>query len=507
MPTATLVPTATPLPTATPFGLIGLANGISLQAAVADAGTVGEAILGGTSEAPASVNFVAPPGIGVSAVVEARDPATITEAVPALKAASESGAVQVRRSIQVNLYDNTSGRKLVEHDEPVVIRMNFDASDFEAAGSDPDRLGIVVVRATADATPICPAGAFLMPAKYDGDARTLTIGTRCTSAFSVVVLSDGASDVDYEIQGGRFFTQASGFGGRGGVGYAVIDDGQASFAAEFSRRGGLKGLGYPSSRRFTRDGFPVQVFQKFILQWRADRNEAVVVNVFDELHARGYDTYLNDVHGVPPPFDMQVDEDLSYQEVLRLHVGNILNGRDLAGTAVPGIDPQAMLSIQKYIFKDDDWLNQYGLPVSVARFPSSIVVRMQRAAFQYWLEDLPWASAGQITVVLGGDLAKQAGLYRNEDVSPELPQAYQRVKPVAATPSPENSPTPTPGVKAGAMPTPAGAVVKPAVEEDASGPTSFLAPIWNTVVDAVRTMLPDWLLGPLRASSGSARGA
>ncbi|NDF39449.1 MAG: hypothetical protein EB140_11060, partial [Proteobacteria bacterium] len=68
-------------------------------------------------------------------------------------------------------------------------------------------------------------------------------------------------------------------------------------------------------------------------------------------------------------------------------------------------------------------------------------------------------------------------------------------------------PTPTPGVKAGAMPTPAGAVVKPAVEEDASGPTSFLAPIWNTVVDAVRTMLPDWLLGPLRASSGSARGA
>ena len=507
VPTATLVPTATPLPTATPFGLMGLANGISLQAAVADAGTVGEATLGGTSDAPASVNFVAPPGVGVSAVVEARDPAVIADAVPALKAANESGAVQVRRSIQVNLYDNTSGRKLVEHDEPVVIRMNFDASDFEAAGSDPDRLGIVVVRPTADATPICPAGAFLLPAKYDGDARTLTISTRCTSAFSVVVLSDGLSDVDYEIQGGRFFTQASGFGGRGGVGYALIDDGQASFAAEFVRRGDLKGLGYPSSRRFTRDGFPVQVFQKFILQWRADRNEAVVVNVFDELHARGYDTYLNDVHGVPPPFDMQVDEDLSYQEVLRLHVGNILNGRDLAGTAISGIDPQAMLSIQKYIFKDDDWLNQYGLPVSVARFPSSIVVRMQRAAFQYWLEDLPWASAGQITVVLGGDLAKQAGLYRNEDVSPELPQAYQRVKPVAATPTPENSPTPTPGVQAGAMPTPAAAEVKPAVEEDTSEPTSFLAPIWNAVVETVRTILPDWLLGPLRAGLGSSQPA
>ena len=507
VPTATLVPTATPLPTATPFGLMGLANGISLQAAVADAGTVGEATLGGTSDAPASVNFVAPPGVGVSAVVEARDPAVIADAVPALKAANESGAVQVRRSIQVNLYDNTSGRKLVEHDEPVVIRMNFDASDFEAAGSDPDRLGIVVVRPTADATPICPAGAFLLPAKYDGDARTLTISTKCTSYFSVVVLSDAPPDIDYEIQGGRFFTQASGFGGRGGVGYALIDDGQASFAAEFVRRGDLKGLGYPSSRRFTRDGFPVQVFQKFILQWRADRNEAVVVNVFDELHARGYDTYLNDVHEVPPPFDMQVDEDLSYQEVLRLHVGNILNGRDLAGTAISGIDPQAMLSIQKYIFKDDDWLNQYGLPVSVARFPSSIVVRMQRAAFQYWLEDLPWASAGQITVVLGGDLAKQAGLYRNEDVSPELPQAYQRVKPVAATPTPENSPTPTPGVQAGAMPTPAAAEVKPAVEEDTSEPTSFLAPIWNAVVETVRTILPDWLLGPLRAGLGSSQPA
>ncbi len=502
VPTATPIPTATPLPTATPFGLIGLANGVSLQAAVANAGTVGEATLGGASEAPSSVNFVAPPGVGVSAVVEARDPVVITDAVPALKAASEAGAVQLRRSIQVNLYDNTSGRKLVEHDEPVVIRMNFDASDFETAGSDPDRLGIVVVRPTAEATPICPAGAFLLPARFDGDARTLTISTKCTSAFSVVVLSDAPSDADYEVQGGRFFTQASGFGGRGGVGYAVIDDGQASFASEFARRGGVKGLGYPSSRRFIRDGFPVQVFQRFVLQWRADRNEAVVVNVFDELHAKGYDTYLNDVHYVPPPFGMQVDQDLSYQEVLRLHVGNILNGRDLAGTAIPDIDPQAMLAIQKYIFSDDDWLNQYGLPVSVARFPSSIVVRMQRAAFQYSLEDLPWASAGQISVVLGGDLAKQAGLYRNEEVSPELPQAYQRVKPVTS-PTPEISPTPTPGVRTVVTPTPAVVDVKPVGEEDASEPTSLLAPIWNAVMGTVRNILPDWLLGPLRAGVGS----
>jgi hypothetical protein len=49
------------------------------------------------------------------------------------------------------------------------------------------------------------------------------------------------------------------------------------------------------------------------------------------------------------------------------------------------------------------------------------------------------------------------------------------------------------------MPTPAAEEVKPAVEEDASEPTSFLAPIWNAVVDAVRNILPDWLLGPLRA--------
>jgi hypothetical protein len=53
------------------------------------------------------------------------------------------------------------------------------------------------------------------------------------------------------------------------------------------------------------------------------------------------------------------------------------------------------------------------------------------------------------------------------------------------------------------MPTPAGAVVKPAVEEDASEPTSFLAPIWNAVVETVRNILPDWLLGPLRAGLGS----
>jgi hypothetical protein len=30
--------------------------------------------------------------------------------------------------------------------------------------------------------------------------------------------------------------------------------------------------------------------------------------------------------------------------------------------------------------------------------------------FQEWKEDVPWAKAGQVTVALGGDIAKEAGI-------------------------------------------------------------------------------------------------
>ena len=485
LPTETAIPTITPIPTATPYGLVGQANGITLQAAVAPAGQVGEAALGPSPQSQSAVNFVAPSGIGVAAVVEARDPKTVTSTNPSLVEAARPLAedqpanVELRRSIQVNLYDNVSGRKLVEHQDPVIVRLAFDPADFDTAGSDPDRMGIVVIRTPEEATPACPAGVFVLPARFDGDSKTLTISTLCTSVFSLAVLSEGRAEQDFQIQGGRFYTQANGFGGRGAVGYAVIDDGQSSFQTEFTRRGAVKALGYPASRRFARDGFQTQVFQRYVLQWRPDRNEALFVNVFDDLHERGYDPILENRYNIPPPFDIGPDDGLSFQEVVRLHVGNIMTGRDLAGNDIPDLDPGVMRALANYIFSDDDWMSHYGLPVSVARLPNSVVLRMQRAAFQFWLEDVPFAKAGQVTTMLGGDIAKAVGLYRNEEVAPELSEAYLRVAGPGAT-------VPATG---------------PSARSLTDTVASVVAPAWDAVVQGVRRLLPNWALAPTRAGA------
>ena len=36
-------------------------------------------------------------------------------------------------------------------------------------------------------------------------------------------------------------------------------------------------------------------------------------------------------------------------------------------------------------------------------------LRTQRAVFQEWKEDVPWASAGEVTVALGGSIAQETG--------------------------------------------------------------------------------------------------
>ncbi|MBM4437650.1 MAG: hypothetical protein FJ029_10560 [Actinobacteria bacterium] len=50
-----------------------------------------------------------------------------------------------------------------------------------------------------------------------------------------------------------------------------------------------------------------------------------------------------------------------------------------------------------------------------------IVVRGQLAGFQLWTTDVPWVRAGQITQVLAGDRAKEAGLVPAAAQTPAYP--------------------------------------------------------------------------------------
>jgi hypothetical protein len=52
-----------------------------------------------------------------------------------------------------------------------------------------------------------------------------------------------------------------------------------------------------------------------------------------------------------------------------------------------------------------------GLPTSeVQDMGNHYALRAQRVVFQEWKQDVPWARAGQVTVALGGDIAKEVGL-------------------------------------------------------------------------------------------------
>src|SRR5205823_9456238 len=64
-----------------------------------------------------------------------------------------------------------------------------------------------------------------------------------------------------------------------------------------------------------------------------------------------------------------------------------------------------------YFSAHGDPLLTYGLPVSdVVDMGNHYALRTQRAVFQEWKEAVPWARPGQVTIALGGDIAKEAGI-------------------------------------------------------------------------------------------------
>lgn len=207
--------------------------------------------------------------------------------------------------------------------------------------------------------------------------------------------TDLPSGADWDVAGGHFYKQAGG--------YRVVDDGAARFWSEFNRLGGVDGLGYPASRRFTWDGFVVQVFQKAILQWRPEVGQAYFVNVLDRLSATGKDDWLLVARMTPRPLDPSPDTGLPWPEVVARH--QALLDRDPA--------------IKATYFADPDPVGRFGLPMSAEDMGAAFVVRCQRAVLQRWKSDQPWARAGQVTVANGGDLAKEAEILPADALAPE----------------------------------------------------------------------------------------
>ncbi|MBI2953616.1 MAG: hypothetical protein HYY30_04830 [Chloroflexi bacterium] len=209
---------------------------------------------------------------------------------------------------------------------------------------------------------------------------------RCTADSSL------AQPADFDIPGGHFFTQTSGDPDRG---FAVIDDDQARFWSEFRRFGGVQAVGYPISQRFLWQGFISQAFQRVVFQWRPELSQVLFVNVFELLHDAGHDDYLLAARQVPR--QAQFDEaGLSFEQIVASRLA-LLDENPAIRT--------------KYFSVAGDPVQLNGLPTSpVTDMGNHLALRAQRVVFQQWKVDVPWASINEVTVALGGDIAKELDL-------------------------------------------------------------------------------------------------
>ncbi len=234
--------------------------------------------------------------------------------------------------------------------------------------------------------------------------RVATLFVLVLALATMVSPAASADNPDYDlVGGGHFYKQANSQGGAGETGFAITDAGGIPFWTEYRRLRGPDVLGYPVSRRFVWDGFTVQAMQKAVFQWRPDTGSVAFVNVMDRMHDLGKDGWLVTYRQTPPPFDTSPDTGLSWSAVVARHLA-------LLDTNQP---------IKSRFFADASWMDNFGLPVSYADEGNSFVIRTQRAVFQYWKEDVPWAKKGEVTIANAGDLAKEAGLFPTIAVTPE----------------------------------------------------------------------------------------
>ena len=176
------------------------------------------------------------------------------------------------------------------------------------------------------------------------------------------------------------------------TGYRVCDDQNARFLSAFSTHG-LQNVGYPVSQRFKRDGFITQAFQKAIFQWRPDSQRVAFVNIFDELHDRGFDTRLLEARQTPQQLPAGWDGNVGFDLVVQKR--------------------QALLTrvaLYNTYFGVSDPMTFFGLPTSLVQdMGNHYAIRLQRAVLQEWKQDVPWARAGEVTIANGGDIAKELG--------------------------------------------------------------------------------------------------
>ncbi len=226
-----------------------------------------------------------------------------------------------------------------------------------------------------------------LPLPVAADVPEVPFGTAC------------GYGADFPVGGGRFFTQT---GSDTGGGYPVVDDDAAKFWTAFQELGGYQIVGYPVSHRFVLHGFLVQAFQKMVLQWDPSKDGVNVANTMDIMNREGHDDWLEAFRQVPRHATLPEDAGAPFSQIMENHL------------ALLDVNP----AIRDAFFAVPSWLTRLGLPIAYGDYGSMVAMRTQRAVLQQWLVDVPWARAGQVVFANSGDLAKEAGLFPAEAITP-----------------------------------------------------------------------------------------
>ncbi|HEX6512432.1 MAG TPA: endo-1,3-alpha-glucanase family glycosylhydrolase [Chloroflexota bacterium] len=240
-------------------------------------------------------------------------------------------------------------------------------------------------------------GSQIEPSRSYGDAY-LRLTKQWTDAYRAAM---GPAPPPPSSPDSAFYPQA----GAGKGGFTISNAGGISFYSSFLHLGGVNALGYPSSQRFTQNGFTYQALQGAVLQWRPELGTAVLANTFEWFTDAGKDDQLLASQSIPLPIrDDGSGGDFNKAKAIRL---SWLTDDAIKGAFLVSGNP-------------DQAIQLYGLPMSKPeKHGPFIVQRFQRIAFQHWTDSVPGMPApGSVVRVLGGDLAKQLGLIPTDAQQP-----------------------------------------------------------------------------------------
>ncbi len=291
----------------------------------------------------------------------------------------------------ITLTDSASGTQLAQLTNPIDLQLQLAQSDLDAVGGDLSRLKLSALVNNTWVALNCSASG-----------STLDCSVPHLSLFGLVTAPPATPPLDSALPNGHFFKQANGFNGAGDAGFSVTDDGDASFWSEFQRLGGADRLGFPISQRFTFNNLPTQVFQRTALQWHADLGQAVPLDLFPALTARGNDAWLDQARQIPPPADSSPDAGLAPDQVAARHMSML----------------DAYPALHDFYAADPLAPTLFGLPLSVKDYGQFVTVRFARASVRLWTASMPWAAAGSISVDSDADLAKSLGVWPDAALMP-----------------------------------------------------------------------------------------